>query len=383
MKNIKYTIKVLTLNLFCVSAFSQAPTSFTISDDKNDATSFNLGVTLDTDASGPVILDNSTIALFVPAGATGASYTDAQGGNWGTQSFIPNSTLSGVCPTAGVEYALLVVQTNGQANLGDVTNGVLEDLAAITLTGSPDPETEIYAYDPSGGDALSVCVADLGINNVADIDPDGNAGAANTESYEDISVMGQFSLPIKLTRFNANKGSDNISVDLDWVSETEINASHYGVERSQDGSNWTKIGEVDAVGESSTRQAYNFTDSNLPLSTRTENKTFLYRLNMVDNDGSQEYSEVREVRFDEGNVKFAIFPNPTSSYVTIDLSSDLSEEIPATLFIYSNDGRLVKKASVSTIGQTTVEMNDLVEGSYIFTVIQGETVITKQVQKIN
>jgi len=40
-------------------------------------------------------------------------------------------------------------------------------------------------------------------------------------------------------------------------------------------------------------------DTEVPLYLRDANKTFYYRLNMVDNDGSQEYSEVRVVRFDQ------------------------------------------------------------------------------------
>ncbi|MGK0316771.1 MAG: hypothetical protein ACI86M_003006, partial [Saprospiraceae bacterium] len=57
-------------------------------------------------------------------------------------------------------------------------------------------------------------------------------------------------LPIKLNRFTATKGDE--SVNLDWSTSSEINGSHFDVQRSQNLSDWATIGRVDAVGESST-----------------------------------------------------------------------------------------------------------------------------------
>jgi hypothetical protein len=91
-------------------------------------------------------------------------------------------------------------------------------------------------------------------------------------------------LPVQLVSFT---GQQQNGVNfLDWVTATEFNVSHFEVERSTDGISFSKIGSVEAAGNSTATRTYQFPDRTAPAGGN------YYRLRMVDLDGSFEYSNV-------------------------------------------------------------------------------------------
>lgn len=77
---------------------------------------------------------------------------------------------------------------------------------------------------------------------------------------------------------------------LEWSTGVEENLRVFVVERSSDGSNFFPLGQVSAKGSFS---EYRYTDIS-PLDVDME-RTFFYRLKMVDNDGTARYSPTLEV----------------------------------------------------------------------------------------
>ncbi len=77
---------------------------------------------------------------------------------------------------------------------------------------------------------------------------------------------------------------------LEWSTGNEDNFSLFVVERSSDGENYFMIAQLPATGSFS---EYQYTDSS-PLDADMQ-RTFYYRLKMVNRDGSFRYSEVQEV----------------------------------------------------------------------------------------
>ena len=201
-----------------------------------------------------------------------------------------------------------------------------------------------------------------------------NSGDSQAQTTESVN------LPIILNRFTATKG-ENI-VNLDWSTSSEINGSHFDVQRSRDLSNWATIGTVDAVGESSTLQDYQLVDNNLPLNTRSS-KTFYYRLNMVDNDGSAELSEVRTVRFDQDGADFIVYPNPSFNEVFVSLSTITTESGPATMNVINMKGERVKEVTLSTNDDVSVDISNITAGVYYFVVVQGQETFLQKVIKID
>lgn len=109
-------------------------------------------------------------------------------------------------------------------------------------------------------------------------------------------------LPVTLMSFTAvRKGEGAL---LNWTTATEHNSERFEVQHSIDGKGWSVLDNVKAKGESQVPVLYEYMHSNLQIG---EN---LYRLNMVDRDGESTYSQIRSLRFDNGDLSADIYPNP-------------------------------------------------------------------------
>jgi hypothetical protein len=126
-------------------------------------------------------------------------------------------------------------------------------------------------------------------------------------------------LPIKMQNFDCAEIADQ-TIQIDWETISEINSDYFIVERSSNGLNWEELKKVDAVGNSSTLQAYKAFDYQAysPIS--------YYRLKQVDSDGQFTYSEIRAVRFKtEQNKSLLVYPNPATNQIT--LKAEEQEEL--------------------------------------------------------
>lgn len=93
-------------------------------------------------------------------------------------------------------------------------------------------------------------------------------------------VMWPFSpLPVELLGF-AVTASEN-EVQVTWSTATELNSSHFVVQRSRDVMDWTAVGEVEAAGNSLQALQYKWLDVQVP------DGLWYYRLVQVDLDGSR------------------------------------------------------------------------------------------------
>ncbi|MBS1603346.1 MAG: hypothetical protein JST42_11805 [Bacteroidetes bacterium] len=90
-------------------------------------------------------------------------------------------------------------------------------------------------------------------------------------------------LPVTYVSFTAVRNAGDVT--LDWTTATETNNSHFEVERSLDGSDWTTIGTV-AAGTGARENSYHFTDA---MASGTE---IWYRLRQVDLDGQAQCSHI-------------------------------------------------------------------------------------------
>jgi hypothetical protein len=91
-------------------------------------------------------------------------------------------------------------------------------------------------------------------------------------------VVGWPSLPLTLLNLYVNLSS-NKYVILNWQTAQEINTSHFIIERSANGTDFSSIGKVSASGNNSITKDYLYTD------TKPAKGTNYYRLKMVDADG--------------------------------------------------------------------------------------------------
>jgi len=122
-------------------------------------------------------------------------------------------------------------------------------------------------------------------------------------------------LPVDLLYFNAKANSK--AVALEWETASEINNDYFEVLRSEDGESFEHVEQVIGQGTKSTNTRYLEEDAK-PLPGVS-----YYKLKQVDFDGKFTFSETKSVRFEDLNIFFNIYPNPTSGEeININLKSE-------------------------------------------------------------
>ena len=219
----------------------------------------------------------------------------------------------------------------------------------------------------------------------------GDGGTANWSDVNmhpgDFWMMGLSSLastdlplPVKLSGFTATLGHQN-KAELAWSTATEINASHFVVERSTDGSHFTEAGLVFAFGNSTDNIHYSFSDN---LSALTAG-TIWYRLRSVDMDGHTEYSATRIIRRQasaSAGIRMETFPNPATTELRVTVPAEWQGK-PVVYELLSLSGQVVKRMQTGNSGQVeTIPVSGIAPGVYIARVIcEGQSARQKIVKQ--
>jgi len=179
-------------------------------------------------------------------------------------------------------------------------------------------------------------------------------------------------LPVTWLYFKGKTVSkDNI---LDWATANEQNSKLFEVERSLTGTNFSRIGTINATGNSSQTNTYQYTDRNID---RLNSKFMFYRLKQIDLDGKFNYSNIVRLRYDEKNTANTIvYPNPTPGSITILVGSNTL--IGTVAALYDINGRLLENIKISNSSQQ-VDLGKYVNGVYFIRLSNKEVLrIIKQ-----
>ena len=316
-------------------------------------------------------LSNATINFFVPIGYSAPVLTNS----WSQATFIPEANLVAFCGASASGFNFYSFSRSGIQELGNVISGQNVFLTQITFTGTSSVPLEGLNFPPPF--PHHSCLIGVGSNNTASIRWGTGQPFIGEENFP--MTPQNILLPIYLHSFSADKHSDR-STKLSWNTSSEINSSHFEIERSHDGAAWEYIGEVVAAGNSTNTRSYDFIDDRLPLN-RSKNQIFYYRLRMVDQDGAFKYSDIRGVNFtinDRGVV--SIYPNPASQYFNIDLTGiDFSTEEKATVYIYDMSGRLVRQKDIIGSGLEPFSVYELPAETYNVIIRHGDDQYSKKV----
>jgi hypothetical protein len=112
-------------------------------------------------------------------------------------------------------------------------------------------------------------------------------------------------LPLDLLDFKAYFLEEQNHIRLDWRTTSEVNNSHFIVEKSYDTLNWVDIGRVNSQGNTGQEQSYSMIDNDL-----LSGAIHYYRLKQVDFDEKFTYSPIRSAMVSSTNQHLVIFPNP-------------------------------------------------------------------------
>lgn len=172
------------------------------------------------------------------------------------------------------------------------------------------------------------------------------------------------SLPISLLEFNAT--NENEDTKLDWATSSEINNSHFEVQRSSDNTNWNQIAIVKGAGNSSIQNNYEFIDPN-PYKILQVEKIY-YRLKQVDLDEKYNFSQIKIVHKNDLNraTKVNIYPNPTNGNIYVHILNPASKNYQVEVIdIYGKTIRNNQLISTSNF----IDLADLSSGIYFMKVI--------------
>jgi hypothetical protein len=215
----------------------------------------------------------------------------------------------------------------------------------------------------------------------------GSINAGSVASAQPVVTFGAFTLgslspavnPLskQLLRFAADQPSPQ-TVDLKWTLTDETNTYGYAVERSADAASWQQIGFVASQGLTTQTRTYTYRDQAVQGLTQA-----FYRLRQTTTAADARYSTVAAVTLvgsplattAPAQKALAVFPNPASDQVTVQLPTAASNSAQVVLTDLS--GRTVLTQPLGGGTKATVNLPaSLTTGIYLLQV-QDAGAVTK------
>jgi hypothetical protein len=242
------------------------------------------------------------------------------------------------------------------ALFGNVTNAT----SILTVAGTPyTPNSGVTFWsDYYASTTVDVAERSFRVNNLASLNRFTGTQLPNP-------------LDVKLTLFDGTIDQQN--ANLYWQSVSEQNASVYEIERSFDGRKFDAIGTVKAINKAS---KYTFSDKGV----FANNAFAYYRLKMVDNDGTFEYSNTIVLQTKEDHsLNASVYPNPYAGASNLEFTSAIAQQ--ATITISDIQGRVINTKNITTqvgINTISVDLQNERGGIYFIQLItNGNTFQTK------
>ncbi|MFZ1534406.1 MAG: T9SS type A sorting domain-containing protein, partial [Chitinophagaceae bacterium] len=270
-------------------------------------------------------------------------------------------TISTVAPAAGSVKNKIVVSSFQTGGVNSTISFTLK-LKLVTLYGA-------YAPVPLQS-SITGLPAIIGSSDLSN-DPT----TATPDDPTLVNFCPLITLPAKLISFTGVY-KNNTSL-LYWVAENQVNLSHYEVERSENGTDFSRL-TIKAPQQSSTsREQYQYTDD-IAGSTAA---TLYYRLKIVDTDGQYKYSNIilirRETKAIDG---ISISPNPVinADNVTVRITANATKNVDWKVMDMAGRVMLQQQTRV-TEGNNSITLNNLNRlqaGIYLLQMMDGSDLNT-------
>ena len=343
-----------------------------------------------TDGDGTLNLDGETINLdnYITLGSSASRVNVNVAGSNFAGEFIVNDTTIIFGDVVFQNKAMeLTVTSNGVLIVfGDLTmnnkisvdsDGVIVVTGTFTMSGSGAQND----YSGSG----NVYAGSYGGNAENEIDDsgDGNGDSSFTidnlsdDGYGDIedyvSGGGDTPLPVEFLFF---KGKYDGAVTLTWATASEKDNDRFEIERSDDGSYFYTIDEVDGFGTTNEQVNYSYKDHS------SIGSVSYYRLRQVDYDGVYDYSETIRVETENeaGTNSFTIYPTNVQS-TPISINANRAFEVRDLKVFGLSGATQERNVTFERVHTSEVKVNTatLQRGIYLLrlTTSEGEVVTRK------
>lgn len=236
-------------------------------------------------------------------------------------------------------------------------------------------------------DGFSTTIPNSSAGEALDSDIDGSNGEGTTAIIKliagevNLDVDAGFTLPVLPVEWLYIKGEWNSVRNVNkitWATASEINNSHFIVERSYENEGFEDIGKVDGQGESLETSTYEFDDADIE-----RNGNYFYRLKQVDLDGTSDYSPTLVINvMRKGQLNVNIYPIP--AYKELIVSIETSEEINLQAVIIDITGKVMMDNVLPKImpegkREVRIALDDLPVGTYILRMSSDENVVNHKI----
>ncbi|MGN6604638.1 MAG: T9SS type A sorting domain-containing protein [Ginsengibacter sp.] len=295
-------------------------------------------------------------------------------------SLIPGITYSkdGATETQGAtDYYGFGFSGDGPSAAADYTAGIEDTIAEVFFTATySQSAVEVRMMQlPNGGTTGNVnfYLADRGFdvtnqtaqfysNISSNYSNDGNGYAGSSYVLSTADILN--TTPVTLSSFNATL--KNNSAILSWAVENQdANSSHFEIERSLNGTDFSPVGTVQA--SSASQGNYSYADN-----ASTLFGTVYYRLKMVDKNGAFVYSDIKSVQFKNAAFAVTLYPNPVHDVAKLNVTLDESQLIK--VFVSDAMGKSVQQFEMNGqkgFNEKTLNLSNLPTGSYMVRIQAG------------
>ncbi len=186
-------------------------------------------------------------------------------------------------------------------------------------------------------------------------------------------------LPVEMIDLQASvKNSTNT---VSWKTTSEKNTNHFEIYRSNDGINYEVVGLVEAIGNSTAVQSYEYAD----LSAEAGVASF-YKIKVVDNDGSASWTHALYIAAKGNSVAGinSIYPNPCNDILNVNLNTVSEGDI--TVEVVDAFGKVLNSTSgdeINGMSSVSFDLSNLSTGVYFVKVTNnnGQSEMSKFVKK--
>jgi hypothetical protein len=179
-------------------------------------------------------------------------------------------------------------------------------------------------------------------------------------------------LPVTLLDFNGYLG--NKVINLEWSTASEQNSKYFEIQKSLNGTDYNKIGTVNAVGNSSSISIYHFTDMK-PVEFN------YYRLKMVDADDHFIYSKSILIKNPFITQDLQVLNNPFETFIKLRFTKQPKSKIHVQLM--SENGSKVLDRQLTATNEVMIDLSSIhiSRGAYFLRAeVDGELYVRKLIK---
>ncbi len=235
--------------------------------------------------------------------------------------------------TSDDNFTTAVSSSNPSSSADDISGSACtSNLMPLNIYTSDTITIRIYFYNAGNGTG-NLSIMNIGFNGFGSL------------------------LPVKLLAFDLKPGGTQNN--LSWKVASESNFSHYNIQRSANGKDFTTIGKIVGSGAAD----YNFSD----VAPGAKN---FYRLQMVDKNGITSNSKVLVAANKIGSVAISLQPNMVTSGARLNIAVNQAQNLNVFVTNISGQKTVLGKYSVQAgSSQISLAFDKLTAGAYQLTVL--------------